>query len=191
MQKEKTPRPPIPDRELVGSGPQQGIARGGTPEGTVDVGLEVLDADAHGKGLALQEDALASEQLKDVAGGVAAGEHDVAGGHAFLGRRPVLPGRLQGDGGDARRIGAGDLEVGQAATAAQLTAQVLDAAGDVRDRGGQHVAADMGMGVPEDLRVGACLHERLEDGAVRRAARAGGQLAVGKGAGAAEAVLDV
>lgn len=85
-------------RELVRGRTQGWVAGGGTVEGAVDVRLQVLDAHAHGKRLALHGHAVLSQQLKDVARGVAAGKDDAARGHALLGLGAVggRPGQRHG-----------------------------------------------------------------------------------------------
>ena len=50
----------------------------------VDIPLQVLDAHAHGEGLALQGDAPSVQQLEHVAGRVPAGDDDVCSGQTLL-----------------------------------------------------------------------------------------------------------
>ena len=48
--------------------------------GSIAIGLPLLDADAHGEGLALHGNAPAVEQLKGVPGGVTGAENQLAAG---------------------------------------------------------------------------------------------------------------
>ena len=59
------------------------MARRGAIEGTVYIRLQVLDAHAHGEGLALERDAEAGEHFENIASGMAASEDDVRCGNGF------------------------------------------------------------------------------------------------------------
>ncbi len=70
-------------------------------------------------------------------------------------------------------------------------AEALDARDQVRDDVGQDVRPNMGLGVPKDVARGTGFDERLEDQSMQGVFRPGIELAVGEGAGTAEAELNV
>lgn len=69
--------------EAVRGGAERRVARRGAIEGTVYIHLQVLDAHAHGEGLALERDAEAGEHFEYIASGMAASEDDVRCGNGF------------------------------------------------------------------------------------------------------------
>ena len=69
--------------------------------------------------------------------------------------------------------------------------EVLDARDEVRDDVRQDVRPNMGLGVPKDVAWGTDFDERLEDQSMQGVFRPGIELAVGEGAGTAEAELNV
>ena len=175
-------------REAVGGGAEGGVPRRAAVERPVDVRLEMLDAHAHREGLALHGHTAPAQQLEDVARGVTAGEDHAARLDALLVLDAGVIGPHERDGAHAP---AGDVEVAHAAAGADLAPRLLDLTDDVGDHAGKHVASDVGLGVPEDLGLGAGGHEGLEDEAVRGALGPGLELPVGERARAAHAELDV
>ena len=65
------------DGELVGCGTQGGVAGRGAVLRAVNLRLEVLDANAHSKGFALELDTTFLKQLIDVSRGMTTGEHQL------------------------------------------------------------------------------------------------------------------
>ena len=168
------------------------MAGRGAVLGAVDVCLQMLDAHAHGKRLALERDACASEQLEDVARGVTAGEHEAVACDALLHDKPALAALLEHRGAHARRRGASrDLDVREPTAVAHLATQLGDTAADVVHDAGQDVGADVGLRVPGDVLGRPCRNERVEHEPVQRALCARRELAVRERAGAARAELDV
>ena len=174
--------------EAVGSSAERGVARGGSVERAVDVRLEVLDAHAHRKGLALHGHPVLAQQRKDVARGVAAGEDHAVRGDELLAHESVF---AHGGERDASDGAARYVEVAHAAARTNLSSCLLDLAHDLGHNAGEHVAADVGLGVPEDLGLSSRCDEGLQDEAVRGALGAGLELAVREGARPANAKLDV
>ena len=178
--------------ELVGGSAQRRVAGGRPVLGAVHVRLQVLDAHAHRKRLALERDAELAQKLEHAPGGVTACEHEPAARKALLDEKAALLASLELDGAHARRRGAPrDLDAREPRAEAHLAAEVGDARADVVHDARQDVRADVGLGVPRDVLGRAGLDERVEHEAVQRALRAGGELAVRERAGSSRAELDV
>ena len=174
--------------ELVRRRAEDGVAGSGPIERAIYVGLQMLDAHAHGKGLALHGNAAVAQKLEHVAGGVAAGQRHGRDLDALL-----AGGAVRGTGGQGDRThGAGlDLDVRHAAARAHFSPGLLDLAQDVCDHAGKDIAAHVGLRVPQDLGLGTRVDELLEDEAVGRALCARLELAVRERAGSTDAELDV
>ena len=175
--------------QLVWRRAQGGVSRVGAVLGPVHVRLQVLYAGAHGEGFALQRHPAAGQQLKDVPRGVAAGQHHVLGGDGLLYEH--ARGRVGVRQGDGPHAAARGVHVRQALPQADLPAKVLDLAQQVGDNGGEHVAAHVRLGVPQDLPLRPRLHELLQNKPVVGALGARGKLAVREGPRATQAELDV
>ena len=178
--------------ELVGRGPKRGVAGGGTVLRAVDVSLEVLDAHAHGESLAVERHAQVTQELEDVASGMSASEDEGIRAEALLHEKAGRLSALERHRLDVRRGGAArHVDAHEPRAEADLAAKLADARADVIDDARQDVGADVRLRVPGDLWRSARLNEGIEDEAVQGALRAGGELAVGEGSGAARAELDV
>ena len=170
--------------QAVGRRAKGGVPGGGAIERSVDIGLQVLDAHAHGERLAFERDAAMLEEGEDVARGVTAGEDDGAGGD-------VHGAALVGHGDAADGAARIELDVGDLRAKAHLSAVRANAGDDVGDDLGQDVRADVRLGVPEDVARRARLHQRAQDEAMQGIFGARVELAVGERAGPAQPELDV
>ena len=146
----------------------------------VDDGLLLLNPGSHGKGLWLHGNSRLFQHLEGIPGTVADGQH----------RRPA--------GDDFPRIGlyAGELAVFgfQACNLGRkthLAPQLHNPLSQILHHGQQHVRAHMGLGIIEDVLPGSGLHHLLQHPADSGVVDAGVQLAVGEGARAPLAELDI
>ena len=151
--------------------------------GAVDLCLPVLDAHAHGEGLALHRDAEAVQHLKAVAGRVADREDQAAAGDG-LGLSAV----------GERRAGEGpvlDDQTIQSRLKADLAAEGEDFLPDAAHHVDEHVGADMGFGVIGDALRRTVGGKFAQDPEHAFIVRAGVELAVREGPGPALTELDV
>ena len=140
-------------------------------------------ARAHGEGFRLQGEAGVEQHLEGVPRAVAGGEDEARGLYAL--------GDAAGADEDAAQGAVFDIEALKPGTEADLAAEALDLAPEADDDAGEHVGAEVGLGVVGDGGLGAVLYEGIEDEGDARVVGAGAELAVGEGAGAALAELDV
>src|SRR6185369_1837125 len=173
--------------ELVVGGAEQRMAGRGAEAGAVDQRLRVLDADADREGLGFDIDAVIEQHLERVAGTVADGEHDMVGGDAFA------PG--QHDAAHLAVAGgvAFDLDFLDLGPEAHFAAEFENVGAHLLDHADQPESADVRLVDEEDFFRRAGLDEFLEHLAamVLRVLDLAVELAVGEGAGAAFAELDV
>ena len=151
--------------------------------GGIAVGLPLLDADAHGKGLGLHGHAPGVEHFKGIPGGVAGAQHQMAAGEG-IGAGPA------GDGDGGQRT-VFDGQVGELAFKADVRPQRKQVFPQVLEGDVEIVGADVGLGVDENVLRGTVGHQRLQNEAVADVLRPGVQLAVGERPGAALTELDV
>ena len=151
--------------------------------GGVDEALGVLDAGPHGKGLGLQGQAQAVQELEHVPGAVAHRQD----GLGALDGLPLAPG-LHLQAGEVARLGP---DARHLSGKAHLAPQGDDLLPDAAHHPGQPVGADVGLGVGEDLFRGPGFHQLLQHLADAGVPGAGGELPVGEGAGAPLAKLHV
>ena len=143
----------------------------------------MLNAHAHGKGLGLQRHAPAVEHGEGVPSGVPRAEHQLPA------RQPHLPLRPLGeDGGEGTVL---DLQVSQTGLKADVRPQLQQAPAQPLEGDVEVVGAHVGLGVDENVLRGAAGHQLLQYKTVAQVLGAGVELAVGKGAGAALAELDI
>ena len=169
--------------QLVGAGRQGRVARQRTVLGGIDGRLAVLDADTHGKGLGLHGKPRLIQHFKGVTGAVTQSQEHMAGGQVI-----GLPVLADGDGADRAVLYPYMLQPGVEAYVRPGRLQLLPQGlqGDV-----ELVGAHVGLGVGQNGIRCAAADQRLQNEAVAQILRAGVQLAVRKGAGAALAKLDV
>lgn len=151
----------------------------------VDDALRVLDTDAEGEGLGFEKPAVASEELVDVAGGMARGEDD--------GLAAVFVALAVAHAADMNRAFAflRD-EIDDAGVEMIFAAVAFDGGTHVGDDAAELVGADVGMGINGDGGVGAVFDEAADDFLhVAAFGAAGVELAVGVGACAALAEAPV
>ena len=145
--------------------------------------LAVLNAHADGEGLALHGQAQLVQHLEGVPGGVAGGQDQ---GVAGEGAGAAL--RLDGEGGEAAvHPGQPDELVAEADVCPQAEQLAPDGFHHVP----QHVGADVGLVRVFDVGGRAVGDEHVKDVGDAGVVHPGGELAVGKGARAALAELDV
>ena len=169
--------------ELVVRRAQGRVAGEGPVLGGVDEALGVLDAGPHGKGLGLQGQAQAVQELEHVPGAVAHRQD----GLGTLDGLPLAPG-LHLQAGELARLGP---DARHLSGKAHLAPQGDDLLPDAAHHPGQPVGADVGLGVGEDLFRGAGFDQLLQHLADAGVPGAGGELPVGEGAGAPLAKLHV
>ena len=148
--------------------------------GNVDVPLLLLDTHAHGEGLRLHGNAGSVQHFKGIPGAVSDGQHRPITGND----RPV--GDFQPGQAAIFRTQAGDLGVEP-----HLTPQGDNAFAQILHHGQQHVGADVGLGVVENVLPCPRRHKLLQNPADSGVIDPGVQLAVGKGSRTALAELDV
>ena len=151
--------------------------------GEVDVRLRVLYPSPHGKGLGLEREPGVEQHFEGVPRAVARGEYQAL-------RADVLGDAAGGDG-DAAERAVPDVEPVEAGAEADLAAEGLDLAADTDDDPGEHVGAEVGLGVVGDGGLGTVVDEPGEDPGYAAVVRAGAEFAVGEGPGAALAELHV
>ena len=151
--------------------------------GPVDVLLQMLDAHAHGEGLAFHIDALFQQVFKAVPGGMAQGQN-----HMAAALQPLFAGFGILHSGNSAVFDDKPLKPG---TEAHLAPQGDDLLPDAAHHVHQHIGAHMGLGVIGDALRRTVLVKLLQHPAHALVMGAGVQLAVGKGAGAALAELHV
>ena len=174
--------------------------------GLVHEGLGMLDAHTYGEGLAGHGRAGLAHHLEGVAGGVPAGQHDAIGREDLLRARALVD---KANGGDALLVifaagplrSIGDARFGNALARKHqpikarkephLSPGLLDGPTQVAHDVDEQVGADMGLGVHEDVRRRAGLHEGLQHMADMGRFDARVQLAVGKRARTALTELDI
>src|SRR6185369_9623431 len=173
--------------ELVVGGAEQRMAGRGAEAGAVDQRLRVLDADADREGLGFDIDAVVEQHLEGVAGAVADGEHDMLGGDAFAAGQHHAA-NLAVAGGVAF-----DLDFLDLGPEAHFAAEFENVGAHLLDHADQPEGADVRLVDEEDFLRRAGLDEFLEHLAavVLRVLDLAVELAVGEGAGAAFAELDV
>ena len=169
--------------ELVGGGREAGGPGVLFILGGVDVPLPLLDADAHGEGLGLHGYGPGKEHFKGVPGGVARGQDEVAAGQDL---RPLGP--LHRHGGDGAVL---DADVRQPVLEADVRPQGDELSPEVPQGDVEVVRPHVGLGVHQDVPGRAAGGQLLQDEAVADVLRAGIELAVGEGPGAALSELDV
>ena len=169
--------------KLVGGGPQGGMPCGASILSAVDIALEMLDTNAHGKGLALEGKAALGQQGKDIAGRVAAGKDELRGGDRLLAFDPACIRAAHGDGRDGIRCGARDID--HLGIEAHFAPKVFDLGDNIGDDDGEDVGADVRFSVPKDLARGSGFHKSLQDETMQRIFGSRRELAVGKRSGAA------
>ena len=143
----------------------------------------MLDADTDGEGLLLHGDPQVVEHGKGVTGGVAGGQDEGLAGE-FIGA-------LRAFHGEAAHLAAPDPDAVQPVFEADVTAQGLELQTDGLDHRPEHVGAHVGLVGVAHVLWGAVLHQHVQDGGQPGVVGAGGELAVGEGAGSALAELDV
>ncbi len=174
--------------------------------GLVHEGLGMLDTHTYGEGLAGHGRAGLAHHLEGVAGGVPAGQHDAIGREDLLRARALVD---KANGGDARLVifaagplrSIGDARFGNALARKHqpikarkephLSPGLLDGPTQVAHDVDEQVGADMGLGVHEDVRRRAGLHEGLQHMTDMGRFDARVQLAVGKRARTALTELDI
>ena len=165
------------------------IVRGGQPVGggailgQADGALIVLNAHADGEGLFLHGHPRLGQHGEGVTGGVAGGQDQSVAGQGI---GPLGP--LHREGGQRP---AGLLQPGQPVPKAHIAAQGDQLLADVLHRLAQHVGADVGLVGPAHVRRGPGLDQGVQHRSDAGVVGAGGQLAVGEGAGAPLAELHV
>ncbi len=151
--------------------------------GKVDLRLRMLDPRAHGKGLRLHRNLHFGQPAEGIARAVAHGQYQrIAGKLRFLAVLTVDRAREPAVFGSKPR---------QLRAEADLAAQRLDAPPQILHDLKQHIRSDVGLGVIEDLLLRARADELLQHPPAALVFRAGVQLSVGKGSGAALAELYV
>ena len=143
----------------------------------------MLDPDAHGEGLALHRDAHAVQPSKGVARAVADREDQLT-----TGKRDRLARRYRRNGGELPLL---DRQSAQAGPITDRAAERGDLFAHVPDDLMQHVGPQMGLRVICHALRRAEVAEGLKDEGDAAVMGARGELAVGKGARAAGAELDV
>ena len=165
--------------QLVFAAGQSRVACRLVIQALLDLALQVLCAEPHAEGFALQHKAAVHQHGKGVPGRVAHREHQCLAGKGTAGGK---------NAGDASvclfQAGEGGVEM-------HLAAQGFDLLADRGDDPPQQVGAHMGLLLPGDLRRGTVLQKHLGDKAAQLVADAGGQLAVREGACAALTELNV
>ena len=143
----------------------------------------MLHPHAHGERLGLHGNALGEKGFKGIPGAVADGQN-----HAVTGEQVGI--RLMGDlqAGDAA---LGEGEGGDLMAEAHFSAQLEDSLPQHLHHGEQYVGTHMGLGIIENFRVGACGGKLREHPLPPGILRAGVELPVGEGTGAALAKLHV
>ena len=159
------------------------MARQRTVLGGIDGRLAVLDTDAHGEGLGLHIQSDAMQHFKGIPSAVTQSQDHMAGGQVI-----GLPVLADGDGADRAVLYPYMLQPGVEADVRPGRLQLLPQGlqGDV-----ELVGAHVGLGVGQNGIRCAAADQRLQNEAVAQVLRAGVQLAVRKGAGAALAKLDI
>ena len=146
-------------------------------------GLAVLDAYPDGEGLGGHGHPGVQQHPEGVPGGVAGGEHQRVTGQ---GVGPA--GALHGQPGQRP---AADVQPRQLMAEAHVAAQGEQLLPQAAHHLPQHVGADVGLVLVEDVRRGPRLHQGAEHGGNAGVVGAGGQLAVGEGARAPLSELHV
>ena len=175
--------------KLVGGSAQGGMSRGASVLGAVDVALQVLDTNTHGKGFALEGKAALGQQGKDITGRVAARQDELRGRDGLFMLVAICVHVVYGDGRDGARCGARDID--HLGIEAHFAPEGLDLGDDIGDDGGQNIGADVRLGVPKDLARGSGFHKSLQDETMQRIFGSRRELAVGERSGTAQAKLDV
>ena len=127
----------------------------------------MLDAKADGDRPYLQRQASSLEALEDFARGVARGEHGVVARDALAAAQS-----------QRHQLSANDLEIFDAAAEAQIRAELVEATTHRFEQRDEAVRADMRSVVDLDIRIGAELHEGIEQASGAGIARPGVELAV-------------
>lgn len=110
------------------------MSGGGTVLRAVDVSLKVLDAHAHGEGLAFERHAQVAQELEDVAGGMSAGEDEGVRAETLLHEKAGRLSALEQHRLDARRGGAArHVDAHEPRAEADLAAKLAYARADVVD----------------------------------------------------------
>ena len=176
--------------QLVVGGAEQRMAGVLLAEpGAIDHALRMLDAKADRERLGLHRHAALVQHGEGVAGAVAEGEHDLVGAQ-LLG---ACFGACAARDRQAANPAGLDPQVDDARAEADLAAEALDLGAHLLDHADQPEGADVRLGDVGDLLGRAGLDELLDHLAreMARVADLAPELAVGKGAGAALAELDV
>ena len=137
--------------QFVGSGSQGRMSGGRPKERAVHVALEVLDAHAHGEGLALELDVCVAKKLKDVACRVSACKNHIGCPYGLF-----ASALLQSH---ATYLSPAEFPTREPCAKANLSTQLLDASRDAGDDAGKHVTAHVGLCVPEDAALRACFRQ--------------------------------
>ena len=145
--------------------------------------LKMFNPDAHGKGLGLHGNVLGGQHGKGVPGAVANGQNQLAAGDPL-----PAAGSLQSD---PREASVSVFQTGERGLKPDRAPQLLHPAAQVLHHGEEHVGPHMGLGVIEDLLLGAALDQLLQDPVIPGVVSAGVQLSVGEGPGAALSELHI
>ena len=117
----------------------------------------MLDANAHGKGLALEGKITLGQQGKDIAGRMAAGQDELRGRDDFFMLLAICVLAAYGDGRDGARCGACDID--HLGIEAYFAPKVFDLGDDIGDDGRQDIGADVRFSVPKNLARGSGFHK--------------------------------
>ena len=148
--------------------------------GKIDDALLLLNPRAHGEGLWLHGNAGFFQHFEGVPGAVADGEN-----------RRVTVDNFPGIGFQAGKLSIFDAKARDLRVEPHLPAERNDPLSQVLHHSEQNIRAHMGLGVVENVLPGPGLHELLQHPADAGVIDTGVQLAVGEGARAALAELDV
>ena len=164
------------------------ICRGQTIEcaavlGKAHIPLQMLDAGAHGEGFALHGDTGGIKIFKGVTGGVPDGQNSLPAGDE-------LPAVFTSDLRTAQDT-VFRPELLQPGAEADLPAQGEDLFPDALHHAGEHVGADVRLGVIEDRLRSTVFIKSTKDEGNERIVGAGVELPVGKGAGSPLTELDI
>ena len=172
--------------ELIGGRSERGMTRRGAILRPIDITLRVFDTNAHGKGFLREGYAMFLEELKYVAGGVAAGKDKVLRGDLLS--RGMLR-RLDIDARDgAGRVGA---NVNELCSIADDTSKSFDALGNIGDYCGKDVGANVRLGIPQNVSGCARFDEGVQDKAMGGIFSSRIELAIRESPRAAQAKLDI